>query len=217
MDKDYTHITLVVDRSGSMTATLADAQGGIDTFLDEQFSLPGKLTLTLVEFDTQIDIPASMATERPKYTLVPRGMTALWDAVGTAITNTGMQLNEMPEDQRPVHVIFAVVTDGQENSSHIWNAKALKEKIQEQENKYNWHFVFIGQDQSAWQGGQIGMTNSVTYSSAVPDSTSKVYSNLNTGTTNLRSGMASALVVEDVEEEENYENVVQVPVDGTLD
>lgn len=49
---DYTHLTLVVDRSGSMASTWADAQGGLDVLLNEQFAQPGKLTLTLVEFDS---------------------------------------------------------------------------------------------------------------------------------------------------------------------
>ena len=48
MRQDYTHITLVVDRSGSMSFTQADAQGGINTLIAEQKQAPGMLLLLCI-------------------------------------------------------------------------------------------------------------------------------------------------------------------------
>jgi hypothetical protein len=52
---NYTHVTLVVDRSGSMSSVPEDAQGGINSLIAEQFALPGRLTVTLSQFDGAFD------------------------------------------------------------------------------------------------------------------------------------------------------------------
>lgn len=52
----------------------------------------------------------------PSYKLLPRGSTALLDAVGRAINETGARLSKIAEAYRPGLVIFVVMTDGEENS-----------------------------------------------------------------------------------------------------
>ena len=52
---DYTHLTLVVDRSGSMGSVQEEAQSGINALVAEQFAVPGKLTVTLSQFDNAFD------------------------------------------------------------------------------------------------------------------------------------------------------------------
>jgi hypothetical protein len=94
MRTDLTDITMVIDRSGSMSSIRSDAEGGINTFIDLQKSEPGEALLSLVQFDTEYefihkDVPIGNV---PKYTLVPRGSTALLDAVGRAINETGARL-----------------------------------------------------------------------------------------------------------------------------
>ena len=74
-NSDYTHVTLVVDRSGSMASVAEEAQSGMNALLTSQFALPGRLTVTLVEFDTDIDTVMRMAKNRTEYVLEPRGMT----------------------------------------------------------------------------------------------------------------------------------------------
>lgn len=56
MDNNYTHITLVVDRSGSMASTKNDAQGGINQLFKDQATKEGKCTVSLVEFDNVYDV-----------------------------------------------------------------------------------------------------------------------------------------------------------------
>ncbi len=90
MKSDYTHITLVLDRSGSMESMRGDAIGGFNTFLKDQQAAPGIASLTLVQFDDRYEKPyefAPLPSVEPltEKTFVPRGSTALLDAVGQAI------------------------------------------------------------------------------------------------------------------------------------
>jgi hypothetical protein len=154
---DYTHLTLLVDRSGSMGSVQADAQGGINELLTKQFGLPGKLTVTLVEFDTEIDSVVRMATEPVAYVLEPRGMTRLLDSAGIEIKRTGADLAALDEAERPGRVLFVVVTDGQENSSTEYRFEQVRALVEEHATVYRWVFQFIGADDAAWQGESMGM------------------------------------------------------------
>jgi len=156
---DYTHWTLVVDRSGSMEQVRADAQGGINNAFAEQRKVPGKLTVSLIQFDDVIDTVHRMTpiAGLPDYTLIPRNMTALLDAVGKAIAETGEDLAALPEQERPAKVLLQVVTDGHENSSQEWDLPRIKELIARQKNDYGWEFSFIGAGEHAWAGRDMGM------------------------------------------------------------
>lgn len=156
---DYTHVTLVVDRSGSMKDVRDEAEGGINALLAEQFELPGKLTVTLVEFDNEIDTAFRMSSEHVPYTLNPRGFTRLLDAVGSEIHATGADLGHLGEDERPGKVLFVVVTDGHENASAEYNLNTVRELISHQSDIYSWVFQFIGAGDAAWQGQELGMAS----------------------------------------------------------
>lgn len=146
---NYSHITLVVDRSGSMFPIAPDAEGGINSFIEEQKALPGKATLALFEFDDVITdfyktfTDMSVATS---YRLHPRGGTALYDAVGRAISETGRRLKAMKVADRPGKVVVVIVTDGQENSSKEYSHTQIAQMIKTQQDEYNWEFIFLGAD-----------------------------------------------------------------------
>jgi hypothetical protein len=53
MKADYTHILVILDRTGSIESIRDDMIGGFNAFLDEQKKQPGTATLTLVQFDSQ--------------------------------------------------------------------------------------------------------------------------------------------------------------------
>ena len=166
---DATHITLVADRSGSMSSVQTDAQGAINTFIKEQQKVPGDATFKMVEFDA----PGGGADwyhvvhngdlqSAPDYELRPRGNTALLDAVARAIKETGSFLADKPEDYRPDKVIFVIQTDGQENSSQEYTWDAVAEMIKVQTEQYNWQFIFLGMGQDSWdQGSRLGVQNVV--------------------------------------------------------
>ncbi|MBC8140815.1 MAG: VWA domain-containing protein [Armatimonadetes bacterium] len=159
MKKDYTHITLVLDRSGSMEQMRTDAIGGFNTFLKDQQAAPGAATLTLVQFDDRYESSYSLApiaSVKPldTTTFVPRGSTALLDALGKAIEETGARLAAMPDDERPEKVLFVTLTDGMENASRIFTRAQIFDKITHQRDVYDWEFVFLAANQDAIEAGE---------------------------------------------------------------
>lgn len=151
-DKNLTEIILVVDRSGSMSTTAHQAEEGIKSFIQEQSMLPGRAKLTLVQFDTEVETKYDHIdiNRFNGYSLNPRGLTALLDAVGITIKKVGERLAKTPEAKRPGLVVFAIITDGYENASTIYSRKQIADMIREQKDKYSWQFTYLGSDASAF-------------------------------------------------------------------
>ena len=158
-NSNYTHLALVVDRSGSMADIKDDAQGGINTLINEQFAEDGQLTVTLSQFDDHFDDVVRMSGKPFQYSLAPRGTTALLDAVGKEITRTSQELDALPKALRPSKVLFVVVTDGQENASQEFTLETVKASIETQRKDHGWTFQFIGAEETAWQGRAMGMNS----------------------------------------------------------
>ncbi len=160
MRSDLTDVTLVVDRSGSMESVRTDAEGGVNAFIQEQAKQPGEALLTLVQFDTEYEFVhrAVPMQKVPPYVLTPRGWTALLDAVGKAINETGERLAKMAEKDRPGLVVFVILTDGLENSSKEFSKAQIKQMIERQQSQYNWKFTFLGANQDAFaEAGSLGI------------------------------------------------------------
>lgn len=160
MRTDLTDITIVMDRSGSMSSIRDDAEGGLNSFIEEQKQQPGDATFTLVQFDTEYEFvhKAVPISSVPRCDLRPRGNTALLDAVGRAITETGERLSATKEEDRPGLVVFVILTDGMENSSREFSRDKIKEMIEHQQTNYNWKFVFLAANQDAFAtGGAMGI------------------------------------------------------------
>ena len=103
----------------------------------------------------------------PPLELLPRGRTALLDALGRLITTAGERLAALPEDARPGSVIVGVMTDGMENASREWTHPRIKELIEQQTRDYGWQFLYLGADQDAIEeGAKMGFAagKSMTYS-----------------------------------------------------
>jgi uncharacterized protein YegL len=154
MNKHLTEIAFVLDRSGSMQSCREQAIAGFNQFLDEQLAAPGEARLTLVLFDNKYtpvtaSVPLPEVCKLDMETFVPRGGTALLDAIGRTIDELGTRLRETPEANRPGAVIVAILTDGEENSSHQFNWQQVSEKIAHQTNVYRWQFLFLGAGQDA--------------------------------------------------------------------
>lgn len=170
-------MTLVVDRSGSMQDVADEAQSGMNALLTSQFALPGRLTVTLIEFDSDIDTVMRMAKKRVEYVLEPRGMTRLLDAVGGELAATQADIKALNKSERPGQVIFVVITDGEENSSSQYTLKGVRSEVERLRKKPGWSFQFIGAGDSAWQGSEMGMN--ITSAPATSDGFDRSYSTLN--------------------------------------
>lgn len=169
-DPNYTGLLLIIDRSGSMTTIRNDMVGGLEAMLRDQAAEPGRLSVDIVTFDTEIETQATFADPgNVVVTLEPRGMTALYDAIGHAVSTYGWRLALLPEDKRPGTVQVVVATDGEENSSHEWSADAVRTLVTQQTEEFNWDFVFLGANQDAvLTGGHLGFhaDKSMTYAAA---------------------------------------------------
>lgn len=165
MIDDYTHIVLVTDRSGSMDAIKADAQGGINTFVKEQKEQPGIATFALYDFDTEhrkVFGPSDIK-KFENYTLVPRGGTAMLDAIGRAVSETNSFVWSIPEVLRPKNVVFVIVTDGEENSSREYTYDTIKNIITAKQ-ELGWKFIFLAGDQDAvLNGARMGIQYTTNY------------------------------------------------------
>ena len=175
MKKDFTYIAVVLDRSGSMSFVTKATIDGFNEFLKGQKATPGTAKLTLVQFDHEIETVVNnqdIAAVEPltDLTYVPRGSTALLDAIGKTMDGVGDILAGMVEADRPDKVVFVIITDGEENASHKFSRQQIFDKISHQRDVYKWDFMFLGANQDAIQAGNsigINSVNSSTYHSTV--------------------------------------------------
>lgn len=195
MKDNLTDITFVLDRSGSMGNVRMDTIGGFNAFVKSQKEAPGEASMTLVQFDDAYEInytakPVAEVIDLNESTFVPRGWTALVDAIGKTIVTTGERLGKMDEADRPGKVIFVIQTDGGENASKEFTKDKIGEMIKTQTETYNWDFVFLGANQDAIQtGAGLGILrgNSMTYASNAIGSQA-VYSSVADSMTSYRGG-----------------------------
>ena len=166
--KNYTHISVVLDKSGSMSSCVNDTIGGFNQFLKTQGELEGKATITLAQFNDHYDLvmdmkPLSGAENLDSYSYVPAGNTALLDAIGRTINSVEGKIEDMAKKSRPEKVIFVIITDGEENSSREFNRDQIMEMINSHKEKNKWEFVFIGANQDSIQAGsKIGVRSTST-------------------------------------------------------
>jgi len=165
MKPDYTHITVILDRSGSMESIREDTIGGANAFLADQKQQPGEATLTLVQFDNQDPYevihqfaPLAQVPALTRETYVPRGGTPLLDALGRGINDVEKQVADLPEDARPAKILVAVVTDGAENASHEFRKEQIVKMIGQKRDGGSWDFAFLSADLDAInEAGALGV------------------------------------------------------------
>ena len=167
MNNNLTLIAMVLDRSGSMSTVRDETISGVNTFLKEQREIPGDCMLHMVQFDDKYEVVHNFKNLKEvkdlnQETYIPRGWTALHDAIGRTIDDVGRKLAETPEEFRPSKVVFVVQTDGHENASHDYAASKIKSMIEHQTQKYSWQFVFMGANQDAvLSGSYLGFAPSL--------------------------------------------------------
>jgi hypothetical protein len=189
-----TEIIMVLDRSGSMRSIDKATVEGFNKFLDEQKNSEGEAFVTLVQFDDRYEmnyqsVPVKNVDELVlNETFIPRGGTALLDAVGKTI-------EDLKTDR---DVIFVIITDGEENASKTYKREAIMKMIETQTNE-GWKFLFLAANQDAIKaGGSIGIkgSNSINYSSN-DLSTANVFATVSSNMKQYRSSKFAAMNLSD--------------------
>jgi uncharacterized protein YegL len=163
MKKGLTELVFIIDRSGSMGGLESDTIGGFNAMIKENQAIDGEALVTTVLFDDQyellhdrIDIRAVAPLTDGDYTV--RGSTALLDAVGKTIDKIRAAHKHTAEDFRPEKVLFAIITNGEENASREYSAERIKARIERQKQKYGWEFIFMGANMDAvMEAGKLGI------------------------------------------------------------
>ncbi|MFM7095980.1 MAG: vWA domain-containing protein [Gemmataceae bacterium] len=198
MNMDLVEIACVVDRSGSMESICSDAIGGFNSFLADQKTQPGSTKFTLVLFDNEYQVihngtDIKLVKGLNTHTFVPRGSTALLDAIGKTIDDMGSRLSQTAEADRPGKVILAILTDGEENSSIIYTREKVAGMIRHQQEQYKWDVIFLAANQDAILAArelEIPIENAMNFSSS-GEGVKMAFSALNTNINQRRESHRS--------------------------
>jgi Mg-chelatase subunit ChlD len=178
-----THITLVVDRSGSMDRIDRDMESQIESFLREQRQMGGECHLTVVLFNNTIEVlHDNIDIARVSHVAIrPHGGTALNDATVYGIKHTDRSKAEKK--------IVVIVTDGEENASREYTALRVREEI---EKRSDWAFMFFGTETAFRQARDYGVSsqNVMSYQTNAVGVMS-AGGVLRSATSNYRKGLAS--------------------------
>jgi uncharacterized protein YegL len=188
-ENNVTEIACVIDRSGSMTPIRDDAIGGFNTFLEEQQKLPDKANATVCLFDNEYILlhdGVDLTEVKPltSKTYVPRGTTALYDAIGRTISAIDSRVSKSPEQK----VVIAILTDGQENASREFNKTKIMDMIKARE-KQGWLILYLSASANAFaDASSIGVSSNNTMSfTADSKGMRNAYSSMSSSTASYRS------------------------------
>lgn len=168
---NITELVFILDRSGSMSGLEGDTIGGFNAMIQKQKKEDGEAYVSTILFDNVSEVlhDRIKLKDVPKMTskdYTVRGCTALIDAIGGAIHHIGnIHKYARPEDV-PVHTMFIITTDGQENASHRFSSDEVKKMIEHQKAEYGWEFLFIGANIDAVETASrfgIGRDRAVNY------------------------------------------------------
>lgn len=176
-----TYIHFILDRSGSMYEIIHDTIGGFNSFIKQQKDNMNKdyeildnngnsikqktnIYFSLYQFDHVYRIcyknKIISDVEDLNYdTFIPRGQTALFDAIGITVS----KIKKINEDD---NIIVVILTDGEENCSKKYTKRKINNLITKKRNE-NIEFVFLGANQDAIESAQnigISANSAMTYS-----------------------------------------------------
>jgi len=176
-----TYINFVLDRSGSMHQIEDDTIGGFNSFINQQkenvtkdydildndgnsIKQKNNIYFSLIQFDHEYNINYKNKSileveELNRNTFVPRGQTALLDALG-------MTIKTIKKEKEGDNIIVVILTDGEENCSKEYSKEQINNLITEK-RKEGIEFVFLGANQDAIKSANhlgISQNSAMTYS-----------------------------------------------------
>lgn len=155
MDKDFTAILCVVDRSGSIQVARNEYEEALQGFLTEQGKQPGLVRVDFATFATSYTLdfrgvdPLSIDVR-----IEPRGGTALYDAIGHCINGFTSEMEKLPDHAKPSKKILLVATDSEDNASIQFTAEAVRELVQSKQDVQGWEALFMAAEQDAVGNGE---------------------------------------------------------------
>ena len=156
-DKNKTihEVVAIIDRSGSMAGKEQDTIGGINSTFHILRQNQDDNTITKISikfFDNEEEIlikSLSLNNVKPleEKDFVPRGMTALLDAIGNTLN---YYMNKKIENKNSYTICsIYIVTDGYENASKHYSSKKIKRMIADAEENYNIKLLYLAANQDA--------------------------------------------------------------------
>lgn len=146
--KTPVHVSLILDKSGSMQSVERETISGFNEYLttlknDKKINYTIDLTL----FDTgvsqkYISTPLSEVAMLDKDSYRPNGGTALYDAVCGTLLNRKAEVGGK--------WVVVILTDGEENASKTYDEAKMADMVKVLTNTGNVTFVFLGSNQDAW-------------------------------------------------------------------
>lgn len=161
MNPNAIQILFVIDESGSMGSLRQDVIGGFNTLIEDQRKIEGAADVTLITFSNGVDIrlnsvPLEDVELLTEESYQPGGMTAMNDAIGTALARV--------LTQAPDKAIINIFTDGYENASREYDSAQVKELVKRAED-LGYQVVFLAANiDEVSVGASLGLAKGATRS-----------------------------------------------------
>lgn len=148
MPKPKTYVSIILDRSGSMSGTRQLTVTGYNEQV-EQIQTDAKdqdIFVSLVTFNGNVfehfwNENADKLVKSSYEDYNPNGSTALYDALGYTID----KLQKTTQEEEGTSYLIITITDGEENASQQYkDSELLKHKIESLQKDKNWTFTFMG-------------------------------------------------------------------------
>lgn len=160
--KQLTELVCILDRSGSMSGLESDTIGGFNHFLKTQQVQEGEAVLSTILFDHEVKVlydrcPVKAVRPLTGREYVPRGTTALLDALGGTLRHIWRNQGQLRKEYQPEKTIVMIITDGYENSSCRYSLRQVQGLIHRCK-KAGWEFLFLGANMDAVEAAsRLGM------------------------------------------------------------
>ena len=162
----------VIDRSGSMRGKETDTVGGINAAFDEIKRSKGadetiNVSIKLFDHEEKMLLRHVNIDDFKVLTVsqfVPRGSTALRDAIGNTLVYFMERKLKNPEAFETC--VIYVATDGFENASNYYTSERLRNLIKNAKESYKIEILYLGANQDAiLEAGKFGISsdNAINY------------------------------------------------------